>query len=246
MRAVVIEIHKHYCIAVTPEGRFVKQHIEQGELEIGDEITVEAGHAVPGRDWVKTLAIAATAVVVIGFGSWGLFRVFGWYSPEGAARSEVAEAVQLAPEEEMVGMAVEEEAAEEAPAAAAEESEDFAMEMKEVENIPSGPGKVDEDFMLELGAMGEPIEVVAGNLLFLYWVAESEEGTDLFLIIEELDPELAFTGYIEAVVLDLEGQVAASRSFDLEEFKRGQRIQEFIPITISEGSLNILINGKFD
>jgi hypothetical protein len=245
MRAVVIEIHKHYCIAVTPDGRFVKQSIEQGELEIGDEIMIEAGHVVPGRDWIKTLVIAAAAVVVIGFGSWGMFRVFGWYSPAGEARSEVADAVQLAPEEEVMEMAVEEEAVEEEPAAA-EESEDFAMEMKEVENIPAGPGKVDEDFLLKLGGMGEPVEIVAGNLLFLYWVAESEQGIDLFLIIEELDPELAFTGYIEAVILDVEGQVAASRSFDLEEFKRGSRIQEFIPITITEGSLNILINGIFE
>ena len=81
MRAVVIEIHKNYCIAVTPDGRFVKQHAEQGELEIGDEIMVEARHLAPGMDWVKTFAIAAAAIVVIGFGSWGMFRVFGWYSP---------------------------------------------------------------------------------------------------------------------------------------------------------------------
>ena len=77
MRAVVIEIHKNYCIAVTPDGRFVKQHTEQGELEIGDEIMIEAGHTAPSREWIKTLAIAFTAVLVIGFGSWGMFRVFG-------------------------------------------------------------------------------------------------------------------------------------------------------------------------
>jgi len=247
MRAVVIEIHKHYCIAVTADGRFVKQHIEQGELEIGDEITIEAGHFVPGRDWIKTLAIAAAAIAVIGFGSWGMFRVFGWYTPQGgaqaAARDSAGEEM-----EEAVMMAAEEATAEEAPAEAeaAVQEEDLAMEMEQVEEVPSGPGQVDGDFNLELGDVGEPVEIVAGNLLFLYWVAESEEGVELLLIIEELDPELAFTGYIEAVVLTPLGEVAGSRSFDLQEFKRGERLQEFIPLNESQGTLNIIINGVFE
>ena len=119
MRAVVIEIHKHYCIAVTPDGRFLKHHTGQGELEIGDEIIIEAGYTVPGRDWIKTLAIAAAVIVVIGFGSWGIFRVFGWYSPAAEGTRNVAAADEVA-EEKAMAMEVQEEAIEEAPAAAAE------------------------------------------------------------------------------------------------------------------------------
>jgi len=76
MRAVIIEIYKHYCIAVTPDGRFVRQPVDQGEHEIGDEIMIEARHLAPGRDWIRTLAIAAAAVIVIGLGSWGIIGVF--------------------------------------------------------------------------------------------------------------------------------------------------------------------------
>ena len=253
MRAVVIEIHKNYCIAVTPDGRFVKQHMEQGELEIGDEIMIEAGHTAPSRDWIKTLAIAFTAVLVIGFGSWGMFRVFGWYSPVAGSMDEAAE-IAFEEKEEAMTMAVEEEvaeeAAQEAPAEAAveadEESEDFAFEMEQVEDIPTGPGRVDADFYLDLTRMGEPIEIIAGNLLFLYWVAESEEGLEVFFNIEELDPELAFTGYVELVILDAQATVSGSRSFDFEEFKRGERLSEVIIIDEDDVSMNILINGEFE
>jgi hypothetical protein len=252
MRAVVIEIHKHYCIAATPDGRFVKQHAEQGELEIGDEIMLEAGYPVPSRDWIKTLAIALAALAVIGFGSWGMFKVFGWYSPVAGSMDESAEADFEVREEAMTMIAEEEaveqgvaEAAEEAPAAA-EESEDYAFEMKQVEDIPAGPGKVDADFYLDLGVMGEPVEVIAGNLLFLYWVAESEQGLEVFFNIEELDPELAFTGYVELIILDAEGAVTGARSFDFEEFKRGERLQEVITIQEADAAMNILINGIFE
>jgi hypothetical protein len=249
MRAVVIEIHKHYCIAVTPDGRFIKQHTDQGELEIGDEIVIEAWHAAPSRDWIKTLAIAFTAVLVIGFGSWVMFRIFGWYSPAAGRMDETAEA-SLEANEEPMAMAAEEEAAEEtteeSAAAMEKEGEDFALEMEQVEGIPEGPGKVDADFYLDLTVMGQPVEIVAGNLLFLYWIAESEEGLEVFFNIEELDPELAFTGYVELVILDGEGEVVDSRSFDFEEFKRGERLQEIIAINPEYITMNILINGEFE
>ncbi len=245
MRAVVIEIHKNYCIAVTPDGRFVKQHIGQGELEIGDEVMIGAGYTAPSRDWIKTLGIAFAALLVIGFGSWGLFRTYGWYSPLSEER-KMAEADLGA--EEPVAMTAEEEA--EAPAeesaAVMEESEDLALEMDQVADIPSGPGKVDADFYLDLTVMGEPAEMVAGNLLFLYWTAESGEGLEVFFNIEQLDPELAFTGYIELVILNDEGEVTGSRSFDFEDFKRGERLQEVIAIQEDDARMNILINGIFE
>ncbi len=247
MRAVVIEIHKSYCIAVTPDGRFVKQHVGQGELEIGDEVMIEAGHASPSRDWIKTLGIAFAALLVIGFGSWGLFRTFGWYSPLSETR-EMAEG-DFGAEEEQMAMAAEEEDAGQAAEEASDvmkESEDFALEMDQVPDIPSGPGKVDADFYLDLEVMGKPGEIVAGNLLLLYWIAESGEGLEVFFNIEAIDPELAFTGYIELVILNAEAEVTGSRSFDFEDFKRGERLQEIIAIQEDDTSMNILINGIFE
>jgi hypothetical protein len=248
MRAVVIEIHKNYCIAATHDGRFIKQHADQGELEIGDEIMIEAGHTAPSRDWIKTLAIAFTAVLVIGLGSWGMFRAFGWYLPVAGSMKETAEA-DFTEDEEPAMMMMEEEAAKEsateAPVEAAGEGEDFAFEMNQVEGIPAGPGKVDADFYLDLTKKGEPIEIIAGNLLFLYWVAESEEGLEVYFNIEELDPELAFTGYVELVILNSENEVTEARSFDFDDFKRGERLQEIIVIDEDDASMNILINGEF-
>ncbi len=244
MRAVVIEIHKNYCIAVTPDGRFVKQHVGQGELEIGDEVMVGAGYTAPSRDWIKTLGIAFAALLVIGFGSWSLFRTYGWYSPLSEA-GKTAEA-DLGAEEPVAMIAEEEAAPAEEAAAAMEESGDIAVEMDQAADIPSGPGKVDADFYLDLKIRGEPAEIVAGNLLFLYWTAESGEGLEVFFNIEELDPELAFTGYIELVILNDKDEVTGSRSFDFEDFKRGERLQEVISIQEDDTRMNILINGIFE
>jgi len=244
MRAIVIEIHKNYCIAVTPDGRFIKQRIAQGELEIGDEIIVESGITESSRAWIKTLSIAAATIAVIAFGSWGLVKAFGMYLPARTAVYDTA-AVQ----EEAMEAAAEDTAAESTQEVQAGEevSDKIEIQGQQVDEVPSGPGAVDADFYLMLGNLGEPVEVTAGNLLFLYWVVDSqEEGIEILVTIEELDPELAFTGYIEVFVLDHNNEVTNSESFDLEEFSRGDRIQEYISAEDVEGSLNILINGKFE
>jgi len=247
MRAVVIEIHKNYCIAVTPDCKFVKQHVEQGKLEIGDEITIEVRNPSPEIDWKKSFAIAATAVIVIGFGSWWLFRVLGGY-PTVVSGSEVVFDAGMEEKEAALEMVAEEEVeattGDEASMVAVE-TEDLATKIEQLEDIPSGSGIVDADFYIDLGSIGKPIEVIAGNFLFLYWIAESEVGLEVFLTIEELDPELAFTGYIEIILLNTEGDVTSSRSFDFEEFKRGDRLKEVIPIPDNEGTINVIINGNF-
>jgi hypothetical protein len=259
MKAVVMEIHKDYCIVMTGDGRFVREAVPAGELEIGDEIIVEEEtFAAPSRDWIKTFAITAVAVLVVGFGTYGVFRVFGG-SGRGGEAAMVADAEMLteekandetfAPaEEEAVGEAVEEtvELEEAEMASVAEESEDFAAGIPQVEEVPAGPGEVDVGFDLQISKIGEPFEIIAGNLLFSYFVAEGDEDMQMILTVKMLDPDLSFTGKIEASILFDDGEPAGSEVIKFYGFLRGEKSQNFIEFLPDAYTLHIRIDGVFE
>ena len=73
MKAVIMEIHKGYCIVVTPDGQFLKRKIPEGVFEIGDEIIIEQEFYLEparqtGPSWVKKFAITASVAVVVVIG----------------------------------------------------------------------------------------------------------------------------------------------------------------------------------
>jgi len=241
MRAVVIEIHKNYCIALTHDGRFIKQPAGQGELEIGDEVMAERMQTARGRYWVKTLAIAAAAAVVIGIGAWGLLRISGWYGPAG--ERSVADAGEAEVSDENL-MVMEQEAPQEEQEAA--ESDDLDLKVTEIEGVSPGAGEVDEVFELEIEDIGEPVEVVAGNLLFLYWISSSDEGSDLLLVIKNLDTALSFTGDIEVSVYSAEGILCGKKDFYLKGFGREDKVQDFVSIGDGADFFEIKIRGIFE
>ncbi len=250
MKAIVMEIHKDYCIAMTGDGRFIRQAITAGELEIGDEIMIEeAVFEASGRDWIKTFAIAAAAILVIGFGSYGIFRVFGGYGTGGetAMVADAREATEEKANDEVM-VAVEEETtgqeAEMAPAT--EESEDFAAEMAQVEGVIVGPGEIDAEFDLEIASMGELVDIVAGNLLFTYWVTVGDEAMELLLTIEMLEPDLSFTGKIDAAIVFDDGEPAGSGLLTFNSFSRGDKSQSFISFEQGANTLHIKIDGVFE
>jgi hypothetical protein len=257
MKAVVMEIHKEYCIVMTGDGRFIRQAVPAGELEIGDEIIVEEEtFTAPSRDWIKTFAIAAVAILVIGLGSYGILRIFGGLGSRNGEAAMVADAEMRTEEkanDEAMAATVEEEAVQESPegeeaemAEAAEESEDFAAGKEQVEGVTAGPGEVDEEFDLQISKFGEPVEIIAGNLLFLYWAAKGDEGMELLLTVEMLDPDLKFTGKIEASILFDDGETAGSEIIKFNNFSRGQKSQNFIEFLPDAYKLHINIAGVFE
>lgn len=254
MKAVIMEIHKEYCIVMTGDGRFIRQAVPAGELEIGDEIIVEEEtFTAPSRDWIKTFAIAAVAILVIGFGSYGILRIFGGLGSRSGEAAMVADAEMLTEEkanEEAVAATEEEEAVQETPegeeAEVAEESEDFAAGMEQVDGVPAGPGEVDVGFDLQISKIGEPFEIIAGNLLFSYFVAEGDEDMQMILIVEMLDPDLKFTGKIEASILFDDGEPAGSGIIKFNNFSSGQKSQNFIEFLPDAYTLHINIAGVFE
>jgi hypothetical protein len=254
MKAVVMEIHKEYCIVMTGDGRFSRQAVPASELEIGDEIIVEEEtFTAPTRDWIKTFAIAAVAILVIGLGSYGILRIFGGLGSRNGEAAMVADAemrIEEKANDEAMAAAVEEEAVQESPegeeAESAEESEDFAAGKEQVEGVSAGPGEVDEEFDLQILKFGEPVEIIAGNLLFLYWAAKGDEGMELLLTVEMLDPDLKFTGKIEASILFDDGETAGSEIIKFNNFSRGQKSQNFIEFLPDAYTLHINIDGVFE
>ena len=257
MKAIVVEIHKEYCIVMTGDGRFVRQAVPAGELEIGDEIIVEEEtYTAPSRDWIKTFAIAAVAVLVIGFGSYGILRIFGGLGSGSGEAAMVADAEMRTEEkanDEAMATAAEEEAVLESPegeeaemAEAAEESEDFTAGMEQVDGVSTGPGEVDVEFALQISKFGEPVQIIAGNLLFMYFAAVGDEAMELILTVEMLDPDLKFTGKIEASILFEDGEPAGSEVIKFNNFSSGQRSQNFIEFLPDAYTLHINIAGVFE
>ena len=79
MKAVIIEIHKDYCIVMTKDGQFLKQNIPAGVFEIGDEIVIAKEYSYEPKTikagWLKSLSVASMAVVVV-----AVLSIFGvWY-----------------------------------------------------------------------------------------------------------------------------------------------------------------------
>ncbi len=251
MRAVVIEIHKNHCIAVTPDGRFVKQSIDQGEFEIGDEIMVEARHLARRRDWTRTLAIAAAAAMVIGLGSWGMFRISGRYKPSSndgmVAESGIMEEEKAAGDEVMTVATEQETSGEEAGMTdISEDRADFAAEIERMEGIVTGTGEVDAVIALKIANIGQPAEIVAGNLLLLYWAKEAEKNMELLFGAEMLDPDLSFTGKIKVSMLFDDGSIAGEDMFSMSKFSGEDKIQEFIAFESGAYDMSIKINGIFE
>ena len=238
---IVIKINKDHCIALTPDGSFIKKPIEPGTLEIGDEITIEEKRSFSKSTWFKSLAIAASVVIVIGLGSWGISRILG--STATVADMEIASGEPVGQEEK--AMMLQEEAPAEEPIQAIKEDEDFAYKIQGIEGFPSGEGEISRSFELELNDELDSFEVIAGNLLFSYWIDHDQQEKNIIIAIEPLEQDLGFSGIIYLTLLDTEGMSVTSRELDLESFTRGETVNESIPLDENTGRLNIFIDGVF-
>src|SRR4030043_1973409 len=111
MKAVIIEIHKDYCIVMTKDGQFIRQNIPAGVFEIGDEIVISKEYSYEPKTiragWLKSLSVASMAVVVV-----AVLSIFGvWYFKQYLPLRNAAlltgdtteETAQAAAEEEVSG-----------------------------------------------------------------------------------------------------------------------------------------------
>lgn len=227
MKAVVMEIHKDYCIVMTEDGQFLRQEIPAGRLEIGDEIVIEKEYYYERRaSWVKSFAIAASVVVVVAIGSVFGVRYLKQYYPAGDI-AMVAEEKAVAEEATREEVLMEEEAL---PTEEGTEEPALAMEAEQEETIIYKSKSV---YPLEEGTtVREHIK----DIIFSYKVSGER---NLLVRLENGSSTNVFNGTFTLITLLSDGSVARKITILLEGFEPGEIHEESFPLEAGEAEFRL-------
>lgn len=238
MKAVIMEIHKDYCIVMTKNGQFLKQNIPAGVFEIGDEILVSREYFYVQKtvkaSWIKGLSFASMAVVVA-----AVLSVFGvWYFKQYLPLRESAvltgdmtvEAAQEAAEEEATEEAVTGEIEEEV-------AEESALSM----NAEKGETISFENTYSLIEEVKVENENIAGILSFSY---EIIDGVSLQVEIRNISSTFSFSGAITLTTLFTDDSVSQTIIIPLDGFEPVQVEKESVFLKTGETGLKLEVNGN--
>src|SRR3972149_1147813 len=208
MKAVIMEIHKDYCIVMTRDGQFFKQNIPAGVFEIGDEIVVSKEYSYKPKairvSWLRSLSIAAMVVVVV-----AVVSIFGvWYLKQYRPLRDVALLTEDATGE-AAPAAVEEEAQEEK---STEESA-LTMEAEQGETVIfERTYSLEEQTKVDDENIGEIIS-------FSY---EIIGGVNLQVTFKNISSTSSFSGILKLTTLFSDGSASQTKTISLEKFEPAQ------------------------
>lgn len=235
MKAVVMEIHKDYCIVMTEDGQFLRQEIPAGRLEIGDEIVIEKEYYYERRaSWVKSFAIAASVVVVVAIGSVFGVRYLKQYYPAGDI-AMVAEEKAVAEEATREEVLVEEEAL---PTEEGTEESALAMEVDE-EAISEGAIHESVYPLEERTTVREHIE----DIIFSYKVSGER---NLSVRLENGSSTNVFNGTFTLIILLSDGSVARKITILLEGFEPGEIHEKSFPLETGEAEFRLEVTESIN
>ncbi|MBA7613111.1 hypothetical protein ES703_20354 [subsurface metagenome] len=234
MKAVVMEIHKDYCIVMTEDGQFLRQEIPAGRLEIGDEIVIEKEYYYERRaSWVKSFAIAASVVVVVAVGSVFGVRYLKQYYPAGDI-AMVAEEKAVAEEATREEVLMEEEAL---PTEEGTEEPALAMEAEQEETIIYKSKSV---YSLEEGTtVREHIE----DIIFSYKVSGER---NLSVRLKNGSSTNVFNGTFTLIMLLSDGSVARTTTILLEGFEPGEIHEESFSLEAGEAEFRLEVTESIN
>ena len=233
MKAVIMEIHKDYCIAVTRDGQFLKRKIPQGVFEIGDEIVIDLELAYKTEkaarpSWVGRFVATASIVVVIVVGIViGVRFIRGYYSSEGEAVTAKYEAEEkLVAEDEEAGQAFVAREAEEEEEAAAVEDKEGTVVYKDIY------------FLNEENWVEERVR----GVVFSYRVVD---GTDLQIRLVNQSSTPYFNGIFNLFMLLSDKSESRIISIPVEEFEPGDIYGEVYLLKEGETSFKLEVFEEF-
>ncbi len=234
MKAVIIEMHKGYCIVMTKDGQFLKQNIPVGVFEIGDEIVVAKEYSYEPKaikaGWLKSLSVASMAVVVIAvlsiFGVWYFKQYLPLRNATLLTGDITEEAAPEAAEEEVSGEAAREESAEESVLGMDADQEEAVSFEKTYSLI--------EEAKVE----GENIE---GVLSFSY---EVNDSVSLEVEIRNISSVSGFNGTVTLTTLFADYSVSQVKIIPLDGFEPSKVKKEPIFLKAGETSLRLEVNGN--
>jgi hypothetical protein len=233
MRAVIMEIHKDYCIVMTRDGQFLKQEIPAGVFEVGDEIVVSKSYSYRPKavrvSWLRNFAVAAMVVVVVAVGS-----IFGvWYLKQYRPLREVT-------------MLTEEEAGEAVPAPVEEEAQaEGAQEKKGTEeSILTTEAEQGKSIIFEktysLVEQPEFEERIEDIISFSYEVIDE---INLQVKFRNISSTYSFSGTFILTILLSDGSVSQTKDINLEGFEPAQ-VSKIYPFLLKAGETGLKLEVK--
>ncbi len=233
MKAMIMEIHKDYCIVMTKDGQFLKQNIPAGVFEIGDEIVVVREYSYEPKTikagWLKSLSVASMAVVVV-----AILSIFGvWYFKQYLPLRNAALLTENTTEE-TAQAAAEEEVAEEAREESTEGT-GLGMELDRGETV---------SFEKTYSLIEEPKvddENINGVLAFSY---EIINNVSLQVEFRNISSVLSFNGTITLTTLFSDYSVSQTKIIPLDGFEPARVEKEPIFLKVDEASLKLEVNGN--
>jgi len=241
MKAIVMEIHKNYCIVMTRDGQFLKHKTAAGSVEIGDEIVISKAVEVRlGRLYARGFAIAAAVVVVVVGGVFSYRYISKFYPVRGVrelAEAEVEDKEvyqEAAPAEAVVTQDVEEETA-----TVAVECEESA-----VDEVNEAGGLMHEkDFVIEEGIEVE--EFIIDNLRFKYRIFESDGEKQILISFKNTSASLSFTGSVDIILLSGDN-ILKELHIDLVDLGPWEEKEETVVYEEDVSILRVRMNGGFN
>ena len=236
MKAVVIEIHKNYCIVMTGDGQFLKHKAGVGSVEIGDEIVISrVPEARIARFTVRGFAVAAAVVVVIIGGIYS-YRYLSKFYPVGSAR-ELAEA-EFNYKDETQTEAVVTEEAEEAAAVLSESEKGAVDEVSE-----AGTLIYEKDFII---GEGIGVEEFISDLYFKYETFESDGEKQILVSFKNASENLSFTGSADIIILFSDGSILKEVYIELVDFGPQEEKEEVFTYEEDAVTIRVRLDGGFN
>ena len=204
MKAVIVEIHKKYCILLTKDGGFIKKKVQGCAFEIGDEI--ETGNVLVKERHSKYLKVVLVAA------SFFILTTIGLVFSRDYVRSFLSPAdvtIAAAPESMMEEIKMPEAA--DSAILYDEEDAILRLEMSPSQSftIEEKSGKVYFDDL----RVNYKVKIQGLNILSL---RIENRGTDVF------------NGFIELSLLLADETISRTFSFDLVQFSSKEQLQEEI------------------
>jgi hypothetical protein len=222
MKAVVVEIHKNYCIALTKDGRFIKRKMDGFLMEIGDELELAESFVQQRSARLLRIALVAASVFIV-------ISLSAIFSIQYVRSFLTPDAVTMAAAPEMI----EEEMALAMPSEA-EVLRDGQEQLMDAKDISSAFIAIEEG----------PAEYFIDDFHITYEIINGQERS-LYVRIENIG-ENSFTGTVELVFFYDDETVSKTIFFELEDFSYGQYIQEEIAILEEEKSFAFHAYGVFE
>jgi hypothetical protein len=238
VKAVIMEIHKDYCIVMTEDGRFLKRKVPAGVFEIGDEINIDLEMsfepaARPRRSMVGRYFATAMVVIVIIVGAiLGERFIRQYYESRGIGRTGFEEAMEEAVEE--TAEEAEEPRYEEEAVVAAKEEEEVAAEEEKEGNV------VYRDIYF-LDTEDWAREKIRG-IMFSYRV---ESGAVLEVQVENVSNEPGFSGSFELFMLEADKSETRVIDIPLSGFAPGDLFEDSFLLQEGETSFRLEVFEEF-